>query len=168
MFYNKTTINVLYVLLPVLYSLLENAKDYLSPPLLLLSHVTSRHLTFINLYSKCSRETVNCHHFLTIASDERSRALQNTVFEMKNFFKSFRQNLISILKRGANRSFFNFAKGKHEPFRQPFETPTGSSYLLTSLACSLQLVQMTLLWNSPPKGEWTFHLELLVPIFSRI
>lgn len=114
MFYNKTTINVLYVLLPVLYSLLENAKDYLSPPLLLLSHVTSRHLTFINLYSKCSRETVNCHHFLTIASDERSRALQNTVvsflIEMKNFFKSFRQNLISILKRGANRSFFNFLK----------------------------------------------------------
>lgn len=81
MFYNKTTINVLYVLLPVLYSLLENAKDYLSSPLLLLSHVTSRHLTFINLYSKCSRETVNCHHFLTIASDERSRALQNTVFD---------------------------------------------------------------------------------------
>lgn len=78
MFYNKTTINVLYVLLPVLYSLLENAKDYLSPPLLLLSHVTSRHLTFINLYSKCSRETVNCHHFLTIAS---TKGLQNTVFD---------------------------------------------------------------------------------------
>lgn len=47
MFYNKTTINVLCVLLPVLYSLLENAKDL---PLTAITLTFARYFETLNIH----------------------------------------------------------------------------------------------------------------------